>query len=345
VMFLNAPSGTPNDHNSGMQVYFTTNWWMLPGTTDKSLLFDKGQFVDEITDTPGIALQTMWAVKGTFSNDTTDSTLWPILVGTIGGEDVMGLPMHAEDGWDKFADFWGPLTFQSVINNFLMIMGVVMAIDFIKTKVQERVNASKEKKANQNKGNDLTPEQEAAVKVLADQIAEAARGVKVELAGRLGNNPNGDPKVQVPTQDTIEDAQAQAKAEAIQAAQDRIEAAKAKASEVAQDALEKFDAQLRDLAQYAELDPVRDAKACHDSANACVPEALKTGDFTLVSQNLSEGQGYINDFAQRMGDGLDQMQQDGVKTSSIAAEVLESKSKTAKDTIADAEDEIALLEE
>lgn len=329
VMFLNGPSIKDlKDHNSGMQVYFGTDWWMLPGTTDQSLLFDKGQFVDQITDVPSFVLQAMWVLKSTFTGDVADTTIWPALIGTVGGTKVIGIPMHAEDGWDKFADNWSDTSFQGIVGYFLQVMGVLMAIDFIFQKVGNRVKKAREKKANDNKDKDLSPEQEAEVKTFAEKAGEFFKQAKQRLADRFGKEADGKPKVAVPDEPDLPSVQLKLTDEA-------IEVAKGPAHDAANKALDRFQEQLDALNKFGSNQKMKEAATSLEEAHSFLRDALKTGDFTKVSEALKKGQVHVGDALAELNATITTEQATAIENSENALNFLDDVTENTNQHIED----------
>jgi hypothetical protein len=194
-------TGSPTDPNCGVKAYLMQEYYQIPTGTGTPLYFNNGQLVDDV-NTPTICLQTGFALKSSFTRDITDTTLWPILTGTMGGAKVIGVPMRPEDAWDKFCNYWSSMTFDKFVQLFLTIMGVVMALDFIKTKLAGKERAAAEKQANESQGDPLTPDQEAAVETLGNQTEANAQADATTTAARMN-----DPDLKVPTEGTIAEVQ------------------------------------------------------------------------------------------------------------------------------------------
>lgn len=196
-------TGDPTDHNCGIKAYVLQEYYQIPTGTGTPLYFHNGQLVDNI-DSPTICLKTGFALKSTFTRDITDATLWPILTGTMSGVQVIGVPMRPQDAWDKFCNYWTSMTFNKFVQLFLTIMGVLMALDFIKTKLAGKERAAQEKQANENQGGDLTPDQEAAVEQLGEDTQTNAEAAATETADLMK-----DPNLQLPTADNVSSTQDQ----------------------------------------------------------------------------------------------------------------------------------------
>lgn len=131
----------PTDRQSGMTITLTGS---SGGTT--ALKFVDGQLIDDTGS--AVALNCTFGFAGTFTGKDTDTTAWPIMVGTMLNKPVIVIPLAPESGWHKF---WTNLSFSKLVTYFLTAMGVWMAIDFLKQKLKGKEKALDDKKSNENK--------------------------------------------------------------------------------------------------------------------------------------------------------------------------------------------------
>lgn len=180
-------TGDPTDCNCGIKAYLTQEYFQIPTGSGTSLVYNNGQLVDNV-DNPTICLQTGFALKSTFTGNISDTAVWPIVTGTMGGKKVIGVPMRPEDAWDKFTNYWTTMTFEKFVQLFLTIMGVLMALDFIKTKLAGKERAA-DKATADNDGGDLTPEQQQAVEA-AGPAVEAEAEIQANDTAKRMNDPD-----------------------------------------------------------------------------------------------------------------------------------------------------------
>ncbi len=319
----------PSDPNSGWTVVFSTDGYAIDGGNSTTpLSFNQGQFFNS-SSVLGIYLQGVWGLQSTFTGNKDDNNLVPFLVGTVDGKKVIGIPLHPQDGWDKFASFWQNLTFMSVINYFLMIVGIWMAIDFLKSKVGAKTEGTKEAEA-ENKGKELTPEQEQQINNQADTAEAATKANNQQLADNLGKDPTtGDPNVTVPDETTLAQAQ--------QAAQDaQVKAANERVADGYTQSVNETKSQIKTLEEYGNTPELQEARLKTEIAE----KDFRSGDIEAGKAKLGEATDTINAETQRIGDGLSndaqQALNEEIQASQEIAQDTEESSEKAEEEANDA---------
>jgi hypothetical protein len=268
----------PTDRQSGMSITLIGS-----SGSQTALSFVNGQLIDG--GSGAVALNCSFGFAGTFTGKETDTTAWPIMVGTMLNKPVLVIPLPAQSAWSKF---WTTLTFHEVVNYFLTVMGVWMALDFLKQQLFGKDKALEDKKANDNEGEDPDSSQEEESSQSGEDVGKAAAQENQQLADNVA--PDG--AVKVPVDDAAFD---QAVGNA------RGQAANAYKS-VAEDNLgggiESANAQLSELAQI-EVVP-----AMNDAMNNLVDaqNSLSSGDLKGASSNLGEVNKAVPEIVNQMGD-------------------------------------------
>ena len=320
------------DPKSGWTIVFSKDGYAKGGGNNTTpLYFDHGQFVDEKTDLPGIALQGCWALKGTFTGKPADITMWPILVGTIGGTQVIGVPMRPEDGWDKFANYWQKFTFNTVLHNFLLIMGVVMAIDFIKQKLWGKSKKTKEIKENENEGKDLTPDQQTEVNNYGEIARTEAQTRQEGLARRVGTDPVTGENVQVPDESSLPQAQGAVK-------EVQIDSANARTADNYGASANEIQGNVDKLIEISDTPSLESAQDNIDDVWDKLPDSVKNGDFSSVKPKLKGARSSVKDAVETIGNEVAEETKAAIETSQTLQTALEESGESSegeKDTVDD----------
>lgn len=313
----NAPSpADPTDRQSGMTIVLTGS----DGSTT-NLSFDQGQIVD----TAGaVALNASFGFKGTFTGKESDTTVWPILTGTLLNKKVIAIPLPPESGWDKF---WSGLSFEKLLNYFLQAMGVWMAIDFLKQKLAGKDNKLKDDQSNENKGGEPDPQQQQDAQQAGEEIGDQARQADQQLADRAA----GDGNVNVPADDVqfgqqVSEVRGQGAEAYRQVAEDNIGGG-----------LDSAGEQLRDLAQIEVNPQIEEAEGNLIQAR----ESLSNGELDAANQGLGEVNVELPQIVQDMGSAVSEQLQEQVRD---AVEAQEEASDIADD-MSESSDEAASGEE
>lgn len=272
----------PTDPCSGWDVVISSDGYSKDGgSSARPLKFDHGQFVDQFSDAPAIALKGCWTSKSTFTHDLTDTSFWPILVGTMNGVDVIGIPMHPEHAWDKFAKFWQHLTFKKLLSTFLMVMGVAMALDFLYQKLLKKRLKGEEIKDRVNDGKELTPEQTQETIDAAAKAEVAGRAEQLKLAERMGQE-GGQAKITVPDEAGIDSSQTAVKASQVSTKQNLAADATQEVANNAQKTLDTID-------EYGagDTDDLQDAiDDLSDKAEAARTSSEFSNDFANIKTQI-----------------------------------------------------------
>jgi len=305
----------PTDPNSGYTITFT------PSSGDPiTLNFSNGQFVNDTSaDVPPICLQGGYALKSVFTQNSSDNVLWPILVGNVNGTQVIGVS-QAPEGSDGAFMTWlkslVPKSFDDALNSFLKIMGVVMALDFIKTKLAGKKEKLEDDKANENGGADPNPQQQADADAAADQVGNNAQADQQGAAGHMGNGPDGQPNIDVPAEAALPQAQA--------AANDAyVDAVNEAQGDALQGSINEYDGQVKQLAEIEVNPQLEDAMGNLVDANQNLPDARQSGDFSDINASLADAKTNVNAAMENM-DVSAEVQQQIEDSQAAAAEYEES---------------------
>jgi hypothetical protein len=313
-----APSpADPTDSNSG---YVTT---LSTGNTP--LYFANGQFVDNPNvDIPGICLQGTYALKSTFTQKSTDNVLWPVLIGTVNGVKVIGVSQEPADATTTWLKSLLPKSFDDLFNDFMKIMGLAMAIDFLKNKLSGKKEALDNDEANENDGEPPNPEQEAAADAGAEQIGNEAQQQAQDVADHMGVDDSGQSLIEVPQEAAIPQAQIDANVDQVQAL-DQVQ------GDAYQGAIDEYRGQLEELAEIGTPPALEDAAGQLMEANEQLSEARVNSDFSDVSQSLSEVSSNINLSVEQLGSEVSEQVQDNIKESQVVADEYEESAESIED--------------
>jgi len=312
-----APSpADPTDTNSGYTVTLST------GNTP--LYFADGQFVNDTNvDIPSVCLQGTYALKSTFTQKSTDNVLWPVLVGTVNGVKVIAVSQEPADASSSWLKSLLPTSFDDLLNDFLKVMGVAMAIDFLKNKFSGKKEALDNDQANENDGNPPDEQQQAAADAGAEQIGNDAQAQAQDVADRMG--ANGDqPAIEVPQEAAIPADAAAANADQIQAL-DQVQ------GDAYQGSIDEYRGQLEELAEIGTPPALEDAAGQLMEASNQLSEARVNSDFSDVSQSLTEVNANVNLSVEQLGTEVSQQVQDNIKESQAAADEYEDSAETIEE--------------
>lgn len=291
----NAPNpADPTDPSSGYVVTLSPS-----GGSNIPLYFSSGQFVDSLTsDVPAVCLRGGFALKSVFTQAASDNVLWPILVGNLNGKQVIGVSQPPTGSGNPFVTWLKglqPKSFDDVLNAFLKIMGVVMAIDFLKTKLAGKKENLEDDQANDNQGQPPDQQQQQQADENADQVGNNAQAEQQQVADHMGNNAQDQPQIEVPQNNVQAVQQAQVEAnDGYVAAQNGVAADNMKAS------INEFDGQIKELAEIEVNQNLEDAMGQLVEANGNLPRARESGDFTEVKANLVEVKTSVNTAMENM---------------------------------------------
>jgi hypothetical protein len=313
----NAPSpADPTDPNSGYVTTLSTN--------DTPLYFSSGQFVDDPkVDIPSICLQGTYALKSTFTQKSTDNVLWPVLIGTVNGVKVIGVSQEPADAFTTWLKSLLPKSFDDLFNDFMKIMGLAMAIDFLKQKLSGKKEALDNDEANENGGEPPNAEQQAAADAGAEQIGNEAQAQAQDVADRMGAD-GGQPLVEVPQEADIPQAQVEANVDQVQAL-DQVQ------GDAYQGAIDEYRGQLEELAEIGTPPALEDAAGQLMEANDQLSEARVNSDFSDVSQSLTDVNANINLSVEQLGSEVSEQVQDNIKESQAVADEYEESAESIED--------------
>lgn len=307
----------PTDRNSGYTI-------TLRPTSGASvtLSYDRAQFVDDTSvDVPGVCLQGSYALKSTFTQKPGDNVLWPILLGTVNGIKVIGVSQAPEDAFVSWLRNLLPKSFNDLVNSFLKIMGIVMAIDFLKTKLAGKKQGLEDDQANKNDGRQ--PDDDQRRQVDDDADSEASEELELER-GNAGRFDLDEDPVEVPDEDALSDSMSESN-ESLSDALDQVQ------GDELQGALNEFDSQIRSVAEIGVNDPLEDAMGKVVAANEAMPEARESGDFSDVSGSLPEIKSSVNASVEEFGNEISEELHDQIAESQSAAEEYEQAAENVEE--------------
>jgi hypothetical protein len=305
----------PTDSNSGYSIVFNPT-----NGAGVQLYFNNGQLVNDVNvDVPSFCLQGSYALKSTFTQNQADNVLWAVLCGTLNGQQVIGVsaPPETASGWSIAVS-----TFKSLVSVFLEVMGVVMAIDFIKTKLEGKKNNLDNDQTNKNEGRAPNSDQVNQADANANQVGDNAQAQAQANANRMGNNEQGQPNVEVPDANNLPNAQADVN-------NGQVEVANNIAGDNLQAAIDQAKDQADQLAEIEVNPPIENAYNDLMQANNNLPDARQSGDFTQVKANLSDATANVNAAVQQMD--LPQNVQQEIKESQAVQQEFENASEQAED--------------
>lgn len=313
VRNANVPSpADPTDRQSA----FTITLISSDGSTKTPLTFDNGQLID--SQGGAIALNCSFGYKGTFTGKDTDTTAMAILTGTMLNKQVMAIPLAPESDWDKF---WSSLSFQKLFGYFMQAMGLWMALDFLKQKLAGKNDKLADDKANENNGQDPSPEQVQDAQNAGENIGEQARNADQQLADRVAL----DESVQVPVDDAaFGDAVNSVRSEGAAAFQQV-------ASDKVGGAIESGAEQLSDLAQIEMTESIQEAEGNLVDAR----ESLNNGDISGANESLGEVNKALPEIVNELGDQvsaeLKEQVEEAVQVQEEASEISEEANENSED--------------
>lgn len=313
-----APGGSsvsdPTDPNSGLSVVLTTS----SGSTVQ-LTFSQGQFVNDASvDVPTICLQGTYALKSTFTQQPSDNVLWPVLVGNLNGTKVIGVRQAPEDAFVAWLKSLVPKSFDDLLNGFLKIMGIAMAIDFLKNKLAGKSDKLQDDQTNQNDGNPPDDGQRQQADDDADDIEEESLVDNRGRAGRL------DADVEVPDGPSIPGAQVEGNA-AQASALNEVQ------GDNLQGALDQYRGQAEQLAEIEVNPQLEDAFGKLVDAELSLPDARQSGDFSDVKSNLGDAKVSINESVSEMGSAVSEEVKQQIEESQAEAADYEDAADTIND--------------
>ena len=324
----------PTDPNSGLVTVL-----QVDGKPDVTLSFDSGQFVNNTSsDIPDVCLQGTYALKSTFTQNSDDNVLWPVLVGSLYGKKVIGVSQAPEDAFVSWLKSLMPKSFNDLINGFLKIMGIAMAIDFLKQKFSGKKETLDNDQANDNDGAPPDDQQQADADAAGDEIGVDAQVQNQQVADRVGP-ADGPPAVEVPVEADIPQAQVDGNAAQIQGL-DEVQ------GDAYQGAIDEYSGQLSELAEIGTPPALENAAGNLMDANSELADARVNSDFSEVSASMAEVKVNTNLSVEQLGNEVSAETKESIENSQAeateyenAAETVEEQSKSVEDGTEDFEPE------
>lgn len=323
----------PTDRCGGYNIMFTaeTGFIFSGGASVPAvyLTIDGGQFLDKDNpDTPTVAVMGSFALKSTFTGVATDTTVWPILVGKIGGTQCLAVSMEPDsDAWSWFQKHildLDPESFDSWMTLLLKVVGLWMGYDFIKTKTWGKKNKLEDDRVNENNGAAPDEDQQAQANDAADQMGNNALDENRSVLERAGGQRNS-----VPDDSDLASYRNDLKEELVQNANNR-------AAENYNNAIEEYQAQAEELGKIQMNDDLQDAYESLLEASNAMDAAKASGDFSTVKTSLDSASVSLSNAVKEMdiSDGLQQeinASNEAVEDYRAAAEAEEDNSKEIED--------------
>lgn len=307
----------PTDRNSAYTITYTST-----DGTSKALFFRDGQLVDDLkSDLPGVCLQGGFGLKSQFThNDADNSTPWPILVGTLGqSTKVLGVSQPPASWWQKNVT---ERTFSSWIDLFLKFMGVWMAFDFLKTKFQNKIDRLRNSETNENKGSEVTKEQQDQADQGSQEAAGNSRQGSQETANRMGT----DAAPQVPDESGIPDSVTEVKTATVDTLQNI-------AADNYQGSIGEYGTQIESLGELGITEDLEAATTSLQDANTSLETARHTGEFSQVKTNMGDAKANIGeDIANKESTITEQLKKNLEESQKVIDEYNETAEKIEDDT-------------
>lgn len=308
----------PSDPNSGYTISLSS------GGNTSQLSFSAGQFVDNPNvDTPAICLQGSYALKSTFTQKSTDNVLWPVITGTVNGTKVIGVSQAPDDAATSWLKSLLPKSFDDLFNDFMKIMGLAMAIDFLKNKLSGKKEALDNDEANDNDGAPPSDEQVADADAGAEQIGNEAQQQAQDVADRMGD-AGGQPAIEVPDEAAIPQSQVDVNVDQVQAL-DQVQ------GDAYQGSIDEYRGQLEELAEIGTPPALEDAASNLMDAESQLADARVNSDFSDVSSSLTEVNANVNLSVEQLGSEVSQQVQDNIKESQAAADEYEDSAEAIEE--------------
>ncbi|WP_404341652.1 hypothetical protein [Pseudoalteromonas mariniglutinosa] len=286
------------------------------------LIFSNGQLIDKSNpDTPSVAVQGTFAVKSQFTGDAADTSPWPVFVGTIDGSQVIASSSKPASGLWKFICC---TTFNSLFNDFMKIMGLWMAIDFLKQKLSSKKNKLEDDEANKNKGDKPTEEQIQEANQDANNIGNEAQQQQQELNERIGGESSN-----VPDANDIAAQQNSIKNEV-------VETQNSLAGDNYNAVIEEYQGQIQELAKIGVDPALEDATSSLLEAKGNLSDAVKSGNFDDIKNSLIDVKTNINTAVDNLNPSEEVLDQ--IKESNAAIEDFNEKAESAEESAKSAED-------
>lgn len=273
VVFTQATSTpVPNDHNSG----FTITYIPASGSSS-TLYFNNNTLVNDLNaDFPNFCVQGNFALKSTFTGNTSDNIIWPIFSGQISGEQILLVSdaPSTESWWQKNI---ASKTWKDWLHMFITIGSLAMTIEYFWKKVSAKKQKMQSDETNENQGKSLTEEQITD----ADNVANSAGDDSLNESQITLKQLDSD--VQMPTNETtFNDTLSNAKNEQM-SVNDEMQA------DAYTGIINEYTEQIDELAKITVNPDIENAMNCLETAQTEVNEGRNTGDFDFdaIQSNLN----------------------------------------------------------
>ncbi|MDA0178784.1 hypothetical protein OJ997_00635 [Solirubrobacter phytolaccae] len=315
---LTAPSSPravadPTDPNSGMTIVFTD-----PSGSSTNLTFSNGAFVnDASSDNPSICLIGSYALKSTYTQKPADSTLWPILTGTLNGTKVIGVDQAPEDAVKSWLKSLMPTDFNSLEGTFQKLVGLWMALDFLKSKLGAKKEALEDAETNQNEGEPPTQEQIDEADATAAEVEQSGQAELQAEAARAGSG------IEVPEAADIPATQDAVKAEQVEALDDVQ-------GDAIEGSLAETGSELQDLAEVEVTPDLESAEGDVMQAEQDLADARQSGDFKQVETDVVQTDIDASSAEEAVDSEMSQAQQQEAEAEQAEAEEMEDAAEEAE---------------
>ena len=302
----------PTDRQSGMTITLTPT-----SGPDTKLTFVSGQLTDGAEG--AVALNCSWGYRGTFTGSGSDTTVIPILAGTLLIKKVMAIPIAPESGFSKF---WSSLSFSKLFGYFMQAMGLWMALDFLKQKLTAKDDKLADDKGNENKGDDPTSDQVDKAKESGDAVGEKALAESKAKADQVSpDDPPNVPEDDAAFDSAVNDVRADGTAALDQVATDNVSGG-----------IDSASTQIQELAEIEMTPSLNTAATDLEGAS----QALQDGDLSAATSGLGDVNEALPKALDELGEQVDASMKaqvdEAIEAQSEAAEVAEETSKNSDAT-------------
>ncbi|KVE38574.1 hypothetical protein [Burkholderia sp. BDU5] len=273
-----APSpADPSDRQSGMTITLNSP---TGGTTD--LQFDEGQIVDAAG---AVVLNATFGFKGTFTAIETDTTVWPILCGTMLNQQVIAIPL-APTPQSTGSNFWSLATFDDVLMYFFKAVGLWMAIDFVAHKLSGKNNKARDDQANENNGDQPSQQQLSDAESSGEAIGEESLQNNQQKLQESGGSVEDVPSDNASFASSVEGLRTQS-----------ANVYNAVAGDSIKGGLDSAEAAIGELSKIEMTQSIEDA---YSNVIAAL-QSLNDGDFVVANQNLIKVTKSLPEIVEAMG--------------------------------------------
>ena len=272
VFTQTAKTPAPNDHNSGFTITYTPT-----SGSSRTLYFNNNTLVNDLkADFPNFCVQGNFALKSTFTGNSSDNIIWPIFSGQISGEQVLLVSdaPSTESWWQQHVS---SKTWKDWLHMLMTVGSLGMMIEFFWKKVAGKKKKMQSDEANENKGKPLTEDQITDANNLANSVGEQTLAESQSTLNQL------DSGLQMPTTEAaLNNTLATAK-------QEQINVNNEMQADTYNGIIDEYTEQIDELAKIAVNPDIENAMNSLEKAQTEVNQGQETGDFDFgaIQSDLS----------------------------------------------------------